>query len=156
MELPEQKGTYILVASLAKEQRLEIGRLGRHDLRPGFYLYVGSALGSGGLRARLSHHLESSAEPHWHIDYLLRIATLEEIWFAMADTKLEHHWADLLEKAPQFQVPIARFGASDYHRSRASHLFSAKRRPSFAWFQQRLRSEFDASVRAVQYRVSLG
>ena len=72
VELPEAKGTYILLVSLNQAKRLEIGRLGAFDLVPGFYAYVGSAHGAGGLRARIQHHLESTAEPHWHIDYLLR------------------------------------------------------------------------------------
>ena len=55
-------------------KRIDIGSLGRFDILPGFYAYVGSAFGAGGLRARIGHHLESTAWPHWHIDYLLGIA----------------------------------------------------------------------------------
>ena len=143
MDLPEDKGTYVLIASLAQMKRLEIGSLGRQDIVPRFYLYVGSAFGAGGLRARIGHHLESTADPHWHIDYLLAAAEPVEVWFTTAETKLEHRWADLLENAPQFRIPIARFGSSDYHRSRASHLFYLKRHPSFQWFQQQLRNKFE-------------
>lgn len=150
--LPEEKGTYVLIASVAQMKRLEIGSLGRHDIVPGFYLYVGSAFGAGGLRARILHHLESTANPHWHIDYLLAVAEPREVWFTTAHTRLEHHWADLLENAPQFRSPIARFGSSDYHRSRASHLFYAKRRPSFQWFEQQLRSQFEG-IRAGQHLI---
>jgi Uri superfamily endonuclease len=56
-------------------KRLSVGRLGEFDLVPGFYAYVGSAFGLGGLRARIGHHPESTAEPHWHIDYLLKVET---------------------------------------------------------------------------------
>jgi Uri superfamily endonuclease len=153
MDLPEAKGTYILIASVAQAKRLEIGRLGPYDIIPGFYAYVGSAFGSGGLRARIGHHLESSAAPHWHIDYLLGIAEPVELWFTIANRKLEHHWADLLEKAPQFRVPIPRFGSSDYHRSRSSHLFYTKRPPSFRWFQQKLVQQFEG-VYAERYPIS--
>ena len=65
-DLPEVKGTYVLIASVAQMKRLEVGRLGAYDIVPGFYAYVGSAFGTGGLRARLGHHLESAASPHWH------------------------------------------------------------------------------------------
>ena len=143
----------MLIASVAQTKRLEGGSLGRQDILPGFYLYVGSAFGAGGLRARIGHHLESTADPHWHIDYLLTAAQPVEVWFTTANTKLERHWADLLQNAPQFHVPIARFGSSDYHRSRASHLFYSKRRPSFQWFQQQIRNEFDEKVRAGQYLI---
>jgi Uri superfamily endonuclease len=143
MGLPEDKGTYILIARVSQMKRLGIGSLGEFDIIPGFYAYVGSAFGSGGLRARLGHHLESTAEPHWHIDYLLQIADPIEIWLTTADRKLEKHWAELLEDAPGFRVPIPRFGSSDYHRSQASHLFYSKRRPSFRWFQQQVMESFE-------------
>jgi Uri superfamily endonuclease len=143
MELPQAKGTYILIATVAEMKRMKIGSLGEFDIIPGFYAYVGSAFGSGGLRARIHHHLESTADPHWHIDYLLNVASPVEVWFTTTPRKLEHHWAELLENASTFRVPIPRFGSSDYHRSRASHLFYSKRRPSFQWFQDQIRASFE-------------
>lgn len=68
MNLPDAKGTYVLLSSVSLQKRLEVGRLGAFDLVPGCYAYVGSAFGAGGLRARLGHHLQSNAAPHWHID----------------------------------------------------------------------------------------
>jgi len=138
MDLPEVKGTYILIASVREMKHLRIGSLGSFDILPGFYAYIGSAFGSGGLRARIRHHLESTAQPHWHIDYFLKVATPVEVWFTTADRKLEHHWADLLENATTFRVPIPRFGSSDYHRSRTSHLFYSKRWSSFRRFQSQI------------------
>lgn len=84
MDLPEDKGTYILIAFVARMKRLEIGSLGAFDIVPGFYAYVGSAFGAGGLRARLGHHLESTGAPHWHIDYLLAVAEPVEVWLTTA------------------------------------------------------------------------
>ena len=66
-----------------------------------------------------------------------------EVWFTTAGRKLEHHWAEFLEAAPRFRVPIRRFGSSDYHRSRLSHLFYSRRRPSFRWFQQQMMEGFE-------------
>jgi len=143
VELPEDKGTYILIASLSQMRRLQVGSLGRFDIIPGFYAYVGSAFGAGGLRARIGHHLASVAEPHWHIDCLLQVAHPLEVWFATAGRKLEHHWAEFLEAAPGFRVPIPRFGSSDYHRSRLSHLFYSRRRPSFQWFRRQMMEGFE-------------
>jgi len=37
MELPDEKGTYILIALVLQMKRLKIGRLGTYDLLPGFY-----------------------------------------------------------------------------------------------------------------------
>jgi len=155
MDLPEDKGAYILIVQVPQMRRLEIGSLGEFDIVPGFYAYVGSAFGSGGLRARLGHHLESTAEPRWHIDYLLQVATPIEVWYTTADRKLEHHWAELMENAPGFRVTIPRFGSSDYHRSRVSHLFYSKRRPSFRWFQQRIMQSF-GGVEVEQYQMPSG
>jgi Uri superfamily endonuclease len=143
MELPEAKGTYILITRVTQVRRWEIGSLGKFGLIPGFYAYVGSAFGAGGLRARLRHHLAATAVPHWHIDYLLQVANPVEVWYTTADWKLEHRWAEFLEAASRFRVPIPRFGASDYHRSRRSHLFYSKRRPSIRWFQQQIMERFE-------------
>ncbi len=148
--LPDTKGTYVLIASVPQMKRIEIGQLGEFDIVPGFYAYVGSAFGAGGLCARIGHHLESTAAPHWHIDYLLQVAEPVEVWYTIAGQKLEHQWAELLEQAPQFRIPIPRFGSSDYHRSRASHLFYSKRRPAFAWFGQQLLERFE-DVQAERY-----
>lgn len=147
MDLPDDKGAYILIVSVTKTKRLEIGRLGTFDMIPGYYAYVGSACGQGGIRARVGHHMESVAAPHWHIDYLLGIATPVEVWFAVSDRRLERDWVELLAEAPCFRSPIPRFGSSDYRRSRTSHLFYAKRRPSFGWFQERIKIGFEADVR---------
>ena len=142
MDLPDEKGTYVLIASVPRMKRIGIGQLGEFDIVPGFYAYVGSAFGAGVLCARIGHHVESTATPHWHIDYLLGVAEPVEVWHTTAKQTLEHHGAELLEQVPHFRVPIARFGSSDYHRSRSSHLFHSKRRPSFHWFEQAIRQQF--------------
>jgi hypothetical protein len=51
LDLPEAKGTYFLIASAVQMKRPEIGRVGAYGFVPGFYAYIGSAFGSGGLRA---------------------------------------------------------------------------------------------------------
>jgi Uri superfamily endonuclease len=159
LTLPDNKGTYVLVLEVPQLKRMEIGRLGTFDIQPGFYAYVGSAFGAGGLRARVNHHLEAVAAPHWHIDYLMGFAMPLEVWFAVSDRKLERDWVELLEQAPLFRCPIPRFGSSDYHRSRTSHLFFCKRRPSFRWFEQRVREVFEADIQprcgAVRWEASL-
>ena len=69
-------GTYALLISSATDQLIRIGRLGTLRLKPGYYMYVGSALGSGGVRGRLAHHMRPAERPHWHIDYLRKKTTL--------------------------------------------------------------------------------
>jgi Uri superfamily endonuclease len=146
VELPEAKGTYVLIAFVPQMKRLEIGRLGGYDIIPGFYAYVGSAFGPGGLRARIHHHLESVAQPHWHIDYLLAFAEPVEVWYALVGRKLEQDLAEVLERSASWRMSIPRFGASDYYRSRVSHLFYAKRKPSFRRFQQEVNGAMGEAV----------
>lgn len=127
------KGTYILVLHLPEAVSLRVGRLGTFALAAGWYAYVGSAFGSGGLRGRLRHHLTPAPRPHWHIDYLRHAAQLVEIWYTASDTPYEHAWAAALRALPGASVPIARFGASDCRC--AAHLFSFPTRPTLAAFQ---------------------
>ncbi len=58
MDLPDEKGTYILIASVPQMKRIDVGQLGEFDIVPGFYAYVGSAFGAGGLCARIGHRLQ--------------------------------------------------------------------------------------------------
>jgi Uri superfamily endonuclease len=125
-------GTYILVLLLPKAANLQIGRLGRFDFVAGFYTYVGSAMGPGGLSARLRHHLHISNKPHWHIDYLRPSAKVEEIWYREEKTILEHHWADVLSRLNNVTEPVKGFGASDCPCS--SHLFYSESLASLQLF----------------------
>ncbi|MCE4614244.1 MAG: GIY-YIG nuclease family protein [Desulfurococcales archaeon] len=63
------KGLYLLVIGL-EEGDYRVGRLYEGKLPDGFYVYIGSAWGSGGLGARLSRHLVRSKKVHWHIDWI--------------------------------------------------------------------------------------
>ncbi|MGD8921323.1 MAG: DUF123 domain-containing protein, partial [Gammaproteobacteria bacterium] len=53
--IPPCSGTYILKFHLGRDRNIRIGALGPLKFSSGVYLYVGSALGPGGLRARLKH-----------------------------------------------------------------------------------------------------
>jgi Uri superfamily endonuclease len=72
VDIPALPGSYYLHLVLTESIELQIGRLGLFHLEPGSYFYCGSALGPGGLRARINHHLAGSGKSHWHIDYLRR------------------------------------------------------------------------------------
>jgi Uri superfamily endonuclease len=121
-------GTYALVLESTDEQWVEVGKLGRLQVRPGFYVYVGSAFGPGGLKARTAHHARISVRPHWHIDYLRPICHLKEIWYSYESKRYEHRWAGALSRFERATIPLAGFGASDC--SCPSHLFRFSRKPS--------------------------
>jgi len=122
------KGTYVLLLYLKKSVRLQIGKLGSFDFKRGTYAYVGSAFGPGGLDARLKHHYTLSANPHWHIDYLRRAATLKDIWVSATPQKSEHAWTKGLLSLDAGQCPVKGFGSSDCHCF--SHLVYFVRKPS--------------------------
>jgi Uri superfamily endonuclease len=110
---PPDKGTYVLILQLDTSAHLTIGKLGSFDFPAGWYAYVGSAFGPGGLRGRLKHHLSPVTKLHWHIDYLRTVANVREVWWATDDTRYEHQWAAALQKSLDAIIPAPRFGASD-------------------------------------------
>jgi Uri superfamily endonuclease len=120
-------GTYALLLSSATNALIRIGRLGNLLLQRGFYVYVGSALGPGGVRGRLGHHVRPAERPHWHIDYLRKKTTLEAVWFRYHRKSLEHAWAKRFGEMPGASVPMAGFGSSDCDCQ--SHLFFFKKCP---------------------------
>ncbi len=82
-----ERGVYCLVFENPAAV-LEVGRLGAIAFRPGYHLYVGSALGPGGL-ARVERHRrlgrDRDRNPHWHVDRLLldprfRLAAVVTAW----------------------------------------------------------------------------
>jgi Uri superfamily endonuclease len=113
MESPLCRGTYILFLRVDQELSAQVGVLGWLDFPPGFYAYVGSAFGPGGLRARLNHHLSPEHRNHWHIDYLSQKANLVEIWYTCDPARREHEWAGVFAMLPGVSSPFPGFGASD-------------------------------------------
>jgi len=66
-------GTYTLIVE-SPATTVEVGALGECTFEPGWYAYVGSAFGPGGL-GRVDRHREVATGErdtrHWHVDYLL-------------------------------------------------------------------------------------
>jgi Uri superfamily endonuclease len=131
-----------LVLELRKGARIQIGRLRRVRFPPGFYFYVGSALGPGGIRARVARHLSLSKKPHWHIDFLRPHATIVEVWFSPGRRRREHDWARRLAHMKGSSIRVARFGASDCDCP--SHLIRFDRRLSYRRFERLVR-ELDST-----------
>jgi Uri superfamily endonuclease len=124
------KGSYLLICRLdAPLRQLAVGRFGSFDFAAGHYIYVGSAMGSGGLEARLAHHrLRDKPRPHWHIDYLRPHLHLLETWAVSTNERLECVWCRALAATPGFEIPVAHFGSRD--TGCAAHLFFSERRPA--------------------------
>jgi Uri superfamily endonuclease len=139
-------GTYALLLKLDKQERITVGKLGTFDFPVGYYLYVGSALGPGGLRARLARHRrggENSSQSnsgqtgkklHWHIDYLLQRAQLVEVWSVASEERLECKWGEVARGLSGAQVPVRGFGSSDCRCP--AHLIYFSARPDREQFEQ--------------------
>ncbi|KXA90055.1 hypothetical protein AKJ63_01660 [candidate division MSBL1 archaeon SCGC-AAA259D18] len=113
------RGTYTLLIQLSDDIGLKIGSLGEIDFETGAYAYVGSALKN--LNKRVERHLREEKNLHWHIDYLLTEAPINEVLYGEGEERKECDIASVLaEKFPS----IEGFGASDCQCK--SHLFYSK------------------------------
>ena len=90
------KGTYILLIFLSNETRIRIGSLGSLTFHKGYYLYVGSAMGSKSstsLENRVKRHISESHRKKlfWHIDYFLasEMSVLIKIYLIPSLIRLE-------------------------------------------------------------------
>ena len=136
MRLDSRPGTYALIVCSAVRRQVQIGKLGRLDVVPGFYVYAGSAFGPGGLAARISRHRRKTKTRRWHIDYLTAILPVEEVWYTLDAIRRECHWADVLSQMRGAEVPAAGFGSSDC--ACRTHLWFFPIRPSRRTFCRRL------------------
>jgi Uri superfamily endonuclease len=122
-------GTYALIMAAAHPGEIQVGALGTLQVCSGWYIYVGSAFGPGGLGARIGRHLKGQGEPvtasaaplaqakklHWHIDYLLQVVELRKLWYTTDPARREHAWAGILAGKPGAVLPMQGFGSSDCH-----------------------------------------
>lgn len=143
-EAERSKGTYALLLRLEKPEDIVVGRLGKFAFPAGYYLYVGSALGPGGLQARLARHLRAEKRLHWHIDYLIQRTQLIEIWSIASRKRLECILAEIARNLPGAQAPVPRFGSSDCRCP--SHLIYLAAKPDFALFEERLQARIPGAV----------
>ena len=145
-----EPGTYALLLKLDKQEKITVGKLGTFDFPVGYYLYVGSALGPGGLRARLARHRRGSKSSlqsrssrtgkklHWHIDYLLQRAQLIEVWSVASEERLECRWGEVASRLAGAQVPVQGFGSSDCRCP--AHLIYFSARPDREQFERALQA----------------
>jgi Uri superfamily endonuclease len=107
-----QAGVYVLIQYLSATKRIGIGKLGVFEFTAGYYAYVGSAFGPGGLASRLKHHRRRCRRPHWHIDHLRRHTRITQIWLG-TERRLEHEWTAILRRMKGAGIPAPGFGSSD-------------------------------------------
>ncbi|MCW5881693.1 MAG: GIY-YIG nuclease family protein [Anaerolineae bacterium] len=119
--LPDVGGVYAIVLRLPGATHLRV--LGREVWLPaGHYVYVGSARGPGGLRARLGRHLRGDGRPRWHIDALRAAAEVDGFTYWVDEQVTECAVVRAVAALPGATIPIPRFGASDCRQGCVAHL----------------------------------
>ena len=123
MNLPSDKGVYVLIIDVKSQVSFSAGSLGAISLRKGLYTYVGSAKGPGGLRGRVLRHLRSDKKLRWHIDYLLAQPSVKVVKVLYAVTE-EVRECDLVGELVRrgARAPVKGFGSSDCKRGCLAHL----------------------------------
>lgn len=110
------KDIYILIVKLGKDRKIKIGN-SMKDFKKGFYCYTGS----GGISRILRHH-RADKKLHWHIDYLLKYATI------VAFRRLKGN--ECRFAASVTGIPVKNFGCSDCRCGSHLHfLGNAARKP---------------------------
>jgi len=141
-------GTYILVFINSRRFTTRVGSLGQVEVPEGIYLYVGSAFGPGGLRARVARHTQVTKLPRWHLDYVRPQFNLDCVWYSHDPSKPECAWSQSLSELGGHCF-IPRFGSSDCRC--ISHLYHFDTRPELAAFR-RCRPETIYSAGAASIR----
>lgn len=138
-------GTYIMILHSERPTVRRIGRLGTFWLPAGYYLYVGSACGGGGVAARTTRHGHSDACRMWNLDHLKAIARPVELWWTHhckdKEKKLECPWALALAQLPDYCCPAPGFGSNDC-KSCPAHLYHSLKRPSCKEFAAVIGQQF--------------
>ncbi len=131
-------GTYAVVLRADAVQAISVGSLGEFRLNPGYFIYVGSAFGPGGVQARVNRHHRRRKRRHWHIDYLTEHLTAVGVWYTHDSHRREHAWAGVMTKIA-IEPAIEGFGCSDC--GCYTHLFYTASRPSLSSFRRAIARE---------------
>lgn len=119
--LDKTPGAYLLALRLRAAIDVGLSQAAPGRLAPGWYIYVGSAWGSGGLRARVTRHFQRSKKMHWHIDRLTVYSA--EMAALVAVGGRECALVGRLLDSQRFAVALAGFGSTDC-RQCESHLLT--------------------------------
>ena len=128
INLPSEKGTYLLCLFLPYSKIIQIGKIGKISFKRGYYYYIGKAFGKGGFKGRILRHLNKSTKKRWHIDYLKIFCKIKFI-VLFPFLNIECKLADILKDYFEF---VNGFGATDCKCK--SHLFYTKKRGDIPLF----------------------
>ena len=118
---------------------MEVGRLGPCGFGVGYYIYVGSARGPGGLRARVARHLRPAKKMHWHIDRLTAVLPVVDVWVFADESHSECWLAGVIGSMGGVTEKVTGFGSSDC--SCASHLIGFRQKPGIDQLKGKISNE---------------
>ncbi len=120
------KGIYAIIINVRKEISLNIGKKKKYIFLPGYYIYVGSALGnySTNIENRLKRHFSNNKTLFWHIDYLLNNPNVEaeKAYYTKTDQKKECELSSKIMAYSNSNL-FKDFGNSDCKAGCKTHLF---------------------------------
>ena len=139
-------GSYVLVMQCSVETSVQVGRLGVLNTTPGFYLYVGSALGPGGIPARVNRHLrwKMPDQLKWHVDYIANITWPVAVWYSYGQISYECKLSHAVAGMADVSIPLPRFGASDCRCN--SHLYYIEDESAVAALHDKLRTRCETNT----------
>ncbi len=134
LTMKSEPGTYALILrSRSRRTGVQVGRLGQIKIEPGYYIYIGSAFGPGGVKARVLRHIRTNKQNRWHIDYLSKYLTPLGAWYSHDSNHLEHLWAQELSNMSGM-TSIEGFGSTDCKCF--SHLLYSSKVPDLNLFSK--------------------
>ena len=120
-----EKGSYLVVLFNDRNRKIDVGKLGTVHFKPGYYVYVGSALNN--LDSRIKRHMRKSKKYHWHIDYITPMPLkITKIYKFRRTDRIEEKMAKKIKDISNGY--IKNFGSSDVGEQ--SHLFFFLNNPS--------------------------
>ena len=118
-------GIYLLLIRLPRARNIKIGKLGTFFFKKGYYIYVGSA--QRNLSQRINRHKNKKKILRWHIDYLIKYASLLCVKSYEFSKKYECALCQYLSKLHNAEILSSGFGASDCKC--ATHLLFFRKKP---------------------------
>ncbi len=116
-------GIYSILLQIPEDLTLEVGGLGSMNFLRGFYVYTGSAMGPGGIGARISRHIRTEKKIFWHIDYLVINPSVKVFALFRAESKWKMECDVNKSIVSNFDVSIVSgFGSTDCKAACGGHL----------------------------------
>lgn len=123
-------GVYALVLEIPQRTGLSAGKRS-FEIPQGTCVYCGSAMGPGGVEARVARHLrrffssgDGVSRPHWHVDGLLAVASSVTAVSAYTNARMECTLAKALGSLGM--EPVRGFGNTDCREGCSSHLLCTR------------------------------